>query len=220
MTDIALTRKFGEPFPIFDSIEAACDAIVKAAFRLYIIIQPEKSAENFRDEVLMPIALSSSENPAQLEVQAFKNHTKHSFIIYMRAICQACAYAQEAENAHRESRESEGWSHIGNAHYQLGFAEGIFMLEPALASVISAQNRSSASVRDTTQYEPLRKLARELAAAGNYKSKRNAALSIKDRIIAESRKTGANMSEMQAEKTITGWLGGMTFARKQGTSAS
>jgi hypothetical protein len=35
MTDIVLTRKLGEPFPAFDSIEAAADAIIKAAFRLY-----------------------------------------------------------------------------------------------------------------------------------------------------------------------------------------
>ncbi|WP_027794384.1 hypothetical protein [Paraburkholderia acidipaludis] len=219
MTDIVLTRKFGEPFPIFDSISAASDAITKAAFRLYVVINPDHSADDFLREVLMPIAQSSAESPTQIEVRVFKNHSEQSFVIYMRAICHACAYVQEARNAHNEGRESEGWSHIANAHYLLGYAEGIFALEPALVRTISARARKNSSEGDEKRYGPLRKLARELAAAGNYKSKRNAALSIKDRVIAESRKTGVNMSEAQAEKTITAWLEGMTFARKQGTSA-
>jgi hypothetical protein len=220
MTDSpAQSRKFGEPLPTFDSIQSASDAIIKALFRLYIVINPDKSAEDFGSEILVPIAQSSGESPAKIEVRTFKNHSEHSFMIYMRAICHACAYVIEAQNAHEEGRENAGWSHIANAQYLLGFAEGVFALEPALVGVISARGKSGSAIRDEKLYAPLRKLARELATAGNYRSKRNAALSIKDRLLAESRKSGANLSEAQAEKTITGWLDGMTFARKRGTPA-
>lgn len=211
---LAHLRKFGEPLPAFDSIEAAADSIMKALFRLYIVMNPDKSAKDFGNEVLIPIAQSSAENPAQIEIRAFENHSKHSFMIYMRTICHACAYVQAAQNADEEGRDSAGWSHIANAHYLLGFAEGIFALEPALVGVISARSKSGSTERNA-KYEPLRQLARKLAAAGKYPSKRNAALSIKAQILTESQTQGVNLSEAQAERTITGWLEGMTFARKR-----
>ncbi|MBU9311855.1 hypothetical protein [Burkholderia multivorans] len=207
-------RKLGEPLPAFDSIEAAADWTITALFRLYILISPDKSADDFASEVLIPIAQSSVENPAQIQVHAFENHSRQSFMIYMRNICLACAYVQAAQDADREGRERVGWSHIANAHYLLGFAEGVFALEPALAGVISARSKSGSTQRDA-KYEPLRQLARELAASGSYPSKRNAALSIKAQIVAESQSRGINLSDAQAERTITKWLDGMTFARKR-----
>src|SRR5581483_2220295 len=132
-------------------------------------------------EVLTPIAQSTVDDPAHIEVRTFENHSGRSFVIYMQKICLACAYVQAAQDAHREGRESAGWSYIANAQYVLGFAEGIFLLEPALAGVISARGRSGSTQRDA-KYEPLRQLARELAASGKYLSKRNAALSIKDQV--------------------------------------
>ncbi|PRF63149.1 hypothetical protein C6Q09_26870 [Burkholderia multivorans] len=215
MLDTVLTRKFGEPFPIFDSIEAASDAIIKAAFRLYVVMNPNHSADDFLTEILIPIAQSSPENPAQIEVRAFQNHSKHSFMIYMRAICHACAYVQAARNAHEEGRDREGWSHIANAHYLLGFAEGVFALEPALVGVISRQGKAGSTARNE-KYDALRQFARELAKKGGYPSKRNAALSIKPMVLAKAKADGkVNLSEAQAERTITKWLDGMTFARKQ-----
>ncbi|WP_157627623.1 hypothetical protein [Burkholderia gladioli] len=219
MTDIALTRKFGEPFPIFDSIAAACDAIIKAAFRLYVVMNPDHSADDFLREVLMPIAQSSTENPVQIEVQVFKNHTEHSFVIYMRAICHACAYVQEAKNSRSAGNEGQGWSHIANAHYLLGFAEGVFALEPALGRVISARSKAGSTKRNA-RYEPLREHARELAATGKYQSKRNAALSIKEAVLSKAADLNIELSKNQAERTITAWLDGMTFARKQRTTCS
>ncbi|WP_179401219.1 hypothetical protein [Burkholderia guangdongensis] len=214
MTDIhTQSRKIGEPLPTFDSIDVAADAIIKALFRLYIVMNPDKSAEDFESEILVPIAQSSAQSPARIEVPAFKNHTQHSFVIYMRAICHACAHVIDAGNASEEGHESVGWSHIANAQYLLGFAEGVFALEPALAGVISARSKSGSTERNA-KYEPLRRLARELAASGNYPSKRNAALSIKVQILRESQAQGVNLSEAQAERTITKWLDGMTFARK------
>lgn len=207
-------RKIGEPLPAFDSIEAAAASIITALFRLYIVMNPDKSANDFANEVLIPIAQSSVENPAQIEVHTFENHSRQSFMIYMRKICLACAYVQAAQDAHSEGRESAGWSHIANAHYLLGLAEGIFALEPALAGVISARSKSGSTERNA-KYEPLRQLARKLAAAGKYPSKRNAALSIKAQVLTESQAQGVNLSEAQAERTITGWLEGMTFTRKR-----
>ncbi|WP_430227067.1 hypothetical protein [Paraburkholderia tropica] len=218
MTDTILTRKFGEPLPVFNSIEAASDAIIKAVFRLYVVMNPDKSAENFTSEILVPIAQSSPENPAQIEVRAFNSHSERSFLIYMDAICRACAYVQAARDAHVGSRGSDGWSHIANAQYLLGFAEGIFALEPALASVISARSKSGSAKRDA-KFEPLRMLARELASSKPdgkpYPSKRNAALSIKDKVLARAHDLGIELSANQAERTIGGWLDGMSFGSKR-----
>ena len=65
-------------------------------------------------------------------------------------------------------------------------------------------------------YEPLREFAKKLAQEKNYKSKRNAAMSIAPHIIERSKQLGLNMSEAQAPITIAGWLKDIMFAGKRG----
>lgn len=124
----------------------------------------------------------------------------------------ACAYAVAAKRA-SDKEYGNAWEYLCHAQYWFGVSSATVVLPDAIERSHATKASLVASKRGMKLYGPLRALARELAAAGNYPSKRNAALSIKDQIIAESRKTGANLSEMQAEKTITGWLDGMTFTR-------
>lgn len=126
----------------------------------------------------------------------------------------ACAYAVAAKRA---TDQDKAWTYLCQAQYWYGVSSATIVLPDAIEKAHATKASSGASSRDK-KYEPLRQLARELAASGKYPSKRNAALSIKDQILAESRKHNVNLSDAQAERTITKWLDGMTFARKQPTT--
>ncbi len=74
--------------------------------------------------------------------------------------------------------------------------------------------RAGAKGRDS-KYQPMRDFARAEALKRNFPSRRNAALTLKPNILEMSKKLGVNLSEQQAEKTITGWLSDIPFASKR-----
>lgn len=195
------------------SIDEAHSQIIDRLCFLYSLLQPEKS---FAEDVLKPLATATPENPATLTFQTFEDaaHTNHTFGAYLRFLFSSCAFAIHASIADEIGNHNEAWSYIANAHYQLGLLEGLLLLEPSLAYVISARSTSGAKKR-AEKFDPLRELARELATKKYYPSKRQAALGIKAEILAEAQKAGIPLSEMQAERTISGWLDGMTFGSKR-----
>lgn len=67
----------------------------------------------------------------------------------------------------------------------------------------------------SARYQPLRDLARQLAQAGTYKSKRQAVLSIRPKILEAGEAQGVRLSSAQAEKTIGDWLSGIPFGSKR-----
>jgi hypothetical protein len=103
---------------------------------------------------------------------------------------------------------------MSHAQYWLGISTGVAVMPDAVDQFVSGRAQAGATKRDA-KFEPLRTLARELAAKKIYPSKRNAALSIKPEILAAAKAQNINLSEMQAERTITGWLDGMPFGSKQ-----
>lgn len=72
----------------------------------------------------------------------------------------------------------------------------------------SDRARKGALARNS-RYEPLREMVKELVESRNFKSRRNAAMTIKQEIISESIKLNIPFSEAQAEITITNWLSQM-----------
>lgn len=161
-------------------------------------------------EVLQPY-----ESQAEIDPQVIESEVLSSWQVTPRTheelIGIACAYAVAAKRA---SDRDKAWTYLCQAQYWYGVSSATIVLPDAIEKAHATKASAGASNRDK-KYEPLRQLARELAASGKYPSKRNAALSIKDQILAESRKHNVNLSDAQAERTITKWLDGMTFARKQ-----
>lgn len=64
------------------------------------------------------------------------------------------------------------------------------------------------------KYEPLRELAKYLVSTKPFKSRRNAAITIKPEIIAKGKEIGVVLSEDQAVDTIIGWLTDMGLPAK------
>lgn len=83
--------------------------------------------------------------------------------------------------------------------------------EELIGSNARSKNSKKAVDKKNKKYEPLKMLAKELVKAKKYKSRRNAAISIKSEILEKSNELGIGMSEMQAEITIIGWLKAMNL---------
>lgn len=65
------------------------------------------------------------------------------------------------------------------------------------------------------KYAPLREMARSLATARVFQSRRHAALSIANEIVSAAPLHGLRLSPLQAERTISNWIAGIPFASKR-----
>lgn len=217
MTDTPLkTAPFGAFKLHAAAVEDASTQVLARLATLYTLLQPEKS---FTEDICRPLITSTPDNPARLTYQTFEDarHTNYTFGALIQTLCTSCAYALHASAAEEMGENTEAWSHLANAQYYLGLLEGMLIVEPALTHILVSQGKAGGNKR-SQKLEPLKQRARELAGQRPYKSKRQAALAIKDEIVAMSKRDDirVNLSPDRAEKTITEWLKGMTFGDIQG----
>ena len=168
--------------------------------------------KEFESSFVAPLLADMNLDPYEMPTN-FSKSRKQALLDYLRT---SCSWAILSRRASAAGDEHKGWVCMCHAQFWLGRAQQVSHLPTTVKRTASTEGRKGSNKRDE-RYEPLRKLARELAAAGTYPSKRNAALSVKERVLKESVAIKVNMSEAQAETTITGWLEGMTFVRKKVT---
>jgi len=214
MTEKSSRPRIGEFAINTESVDHASTQILERLGTQYCLLQPDKTIDDFAEEVLMPLAASTLDHPAKIEVTYSRAHSQHTDGALMRFLLAACAYIIEADKADEAADQTAAWRHIGNAMYYLGLLEGAIIVEPALEYIISSRSAKGAQGR-TKKYTLLREHARKLAAERSFQSKRQAALGIKDEILAKARADGIALSEMQAERTITSWLEDMSFGSKR-----
>ncbi|KAJ3473181.1 hypothetical protein NLI96_g13098 [Meripilus lineatus] len=166
--------------------------------------------DEFRETFVDPLWATQDLDPYKMENAAQTAERIH-FEDDMRL---TCAWAVSGRQLFDENVRSKGWQHLCRAYDHLGQARLRARVPTLFENVISNRGQAGAKKRDA-KFVPLRNLARELAAKKNYPSKRNAALSIKDEVLASAKDHEINLSADQAERTITRWLDGMLFGRKQ-----
>jgi hypothetical protein len=199
--------------PVSASIETAAEELILRLMAHYSTLLPEKTPADFTQELLNPFSIASSEEPATITFNR-EDGAYRGFAKYMQHIIEALATGNDACRAHEEGDSENAWPQMARAFYLLGRLEGLMVVEPAVEYVSATRSKSGASKRDA-KFEPLRQFARELATKRNYASRRNAALSIKDQVLSRAKELNINLSADQAERTITKWLDGMTFAAKR-----
>lgn len=159
--------------------------------------------------------LKETEDMTEWEGEPFVPGFKAA-IVQIAIMQVAVAFAIQAMKAKKNSKQA--WIYACEANRWLGVLQGVISgrgLESAggqkSISIIAALGGKK---RDAL-YEPLRELAKDLVRNKNYKSRRNAAMSIAPEIIKRSKELGLNMSEAQAPITISDWLKDMGFAGKR-----
>lgn len=166
--------------------------------------------DEFRSTFVDPLWATQDLDPHKMENAAQLAESIH-FEDDMRL---TCAWAVSGRQLFDEDVRHKGWQHLCRAHDHFGQARLRARVPTLFENVISNRGQAGAKKRDA-KFEPLRVLARKLAAKKSYPSKRNAALSIKDEVLAAAKDHEVNLSADQAERTITRWLDGMLFGRKQ-----
>lgn len=167
----------------------------------------------FDREILQPYESRMEIDPQAIEVEVL-TRWQVTLRTHEDLVGIACAYAVAAKRA---SDQDRAWTFLCQAQYWYGVSSATVVLPDAIEKAHATKASNGASKRNE-KYEPLRLFARELAASGKYQSKRNAALSIRGLILSKAKELKVNLSEDQAERTITKWLDGMTFARKRSTT--
>lgn len=203
-----------------ESIDEATDAILARLAHVYCILQPEKTSADFWTDVMTPIAAATPDSPPSIGLDIYAEHSEQTYEIFLRLILRVINHVAEATTADEQHTQVNAWAQIANAMYQLGMLENSLVLEPAVGQIIAHRNSDRAAVAAkgrSGKYDPLRKLAGELAVKKPFTSRRQAALSMKAEILAAAKDLGISLSEPQAERTITGWLESMTFAKKTQT---
>lgn len=116
--------------------------------------------------------------------------------------------------SYEEGDTTEAWLNATKASKWLGISYGVDQSLIVFGKELSNLARSNAK-KKSEKYQPLRDYVISQAAKKNFRSKRNAALSLKDDVLKLAHELGIGLSEPQAEKTISSWLDGIVFATKR-----
>jgi hypothetical protein len=204
--------------PIFnleeDTIDEATDKIIKRLTIYYCMLQSEKSVDDFVEDVIRPLSESTAANPAAVNVTTYTKQSERSIRAFMTLIVRSCAHCLEAAVADEAGLQLRAWNQVASAAFQLGTLEGFVMVEPAMAFIQASRGSEAAKTRNE-KYTPLREHAVNLARQGSFRTKRQAALGVKEAVLAEASKLGIYLSEQQAERTITTWLEKLAFGPKR-----
>ncbi|WP_250512037.1 hypothetical protein [Caballeronia sp. INDeC2] len=197
---------------------SACQAmafqVLDQLSQMYENLGIDKTAADFKPDVIDAL-VSQHIDPNEIEDRFETADTGVSNIDMMRL---SCAYALGALASWSADDLENAWIGVGHAQYWMGVAFGVGFMKGARKDALSERSRAGANKRDE-MYAPLRQFARKEAAAkpngDPYPSKRNAALSVKKAVLAKAAELEIELSENQAERTITKWLDGMSFGSKE-----
>lgn len=136
----------------------------------------------------------------------------------MRILCAidiSLYYCFQANRAYVAGNFEKAWFFTTEATKWHGLTAGAENTYRTLRD--SARHLASSGGRGRSDsFEPLRTFARQAVTEKNYRSRRNAALSIKPAVLELAQKLRIPLSEQQAEKTITNWLKDIPFASTRG----
>jgi hypothetical protein len=199
-----------------DSVAEAYDNIISRLAIHYCLLLPEKRVADFHEEILKPLANSTPDAPASIEIPPLSE----TFKAYMTLLLDACALSITAFMADEAGEPNAAWRHVNNAMFKLGKLEGLLLVEPAINHIVKGFGSKGAKKRSAKR-EPLRELARKLAMEGNYPNASEAAKGIKDRVLAAQAKTvddsfgkPVRLSQDRAKRTIETWLKDLPFPAK------
>jgi len=136
--------------------------------------------------------------------------------IYVAMMISASCFAQ-ALIAEKAGAMDLAWFYIMVGKYWTGIMHGAQVIGQMMIAQAVADRASAGGQAKKAKYDPLREFVRKAAAAGNYPSKRNAAMNLAPDAIVQAEAMGIRLSSAQAQKTIEGWLSGITFASRRTT---
>lgn len=181
---------------------------------IHAIAFPKKEKFSFFENVFLKMLESEIVTTGEIFVR--HNGKSKVPIPFLNTLLPPCGFVVGAIKAEKDGRHEEAWSQVCDATYWLAVLKTSILSDKLTPTSINSVATAGGKGRDAL-YEPLRDLANKLAQEKNFKSRRNAAMSIAPQIINRSKELGLNMSEAQAPITISGWLKDKGFGGKRNT---
>ncbi|MGA3845969.1 hypothetical protein ACI2UC_20320 [Ralstonia nicotianae] len=123
--------------------------------------------------------------------------------------------AELACHAQELSRSLEAGNALGFIDFLAALPERFKQARQAGVVAVKSDGGKKAAEAKKAKLEPVKEFALELANEGNYPSRRNAAINIKERVSEFHRQiVGRCLMPDQAAKTIDGWLKDLGYAPK------
>ncbi|ARV17633.1 hypothetical protein AEP_00673 [Curvibacter sp. AEP1-3] len=185
---------------------------------------PNKSLENFRDEIWHGLVGKQGVSGYDVYEELFRTQVNNA----AAPIIISVAYCAEARQHQSASRLDHAWAAMAEANYWCGVAmAGVGIKSASEKTIIATKKNTAAKGGETRResYEPIveeaRRLAREMRPSrAGWKSRSQAGREIRQAVESFAVKKGIRLSENQALKTIDGWLrempdAGELFPQKQ-----
>ncbi|WP_432382563.1 hypothetical protein [Duganella sp. P38] len=194
------------------TVIAIAQQLVAQLSDMYYQLGISSEVDAFYTEIFEPM-MELQPDPNEIE-DGFETTNEISNIDMIRL---SCAYVVGALHCYGTDDENS-WLGVSHAQYWMGVAYGLGFTQGLVKKAFVNRAKSGGAQRKE-RYTPLRELARELAEKGDpvtnkpFPSRRQAALKIKDQILAAS-VADVRLKPDQAERTITSWLSDMQFGSK------
>ena len=178
-------------------------------------INPDVDLNVLYDELFKPILDDEVDGDLLTNIAMLMNESllDEKLAIYHPSLV-LFSYCNQAMKAQDKGEIDVAWKYLIEASYWLGMA-GATSVMPAIQEVVAKTARSETAKKAgdarAQKYENCKeeafRLVRERKPKNGWPSFRKAAIEIQKDVIEFSKKKGRPMSILQAEKTISGWLG-------------
>lgn len=191
---------------------AMATQIVEQLSAMYEMLDTENSADDFGRMIFTPM-MESQPDPNEIEDKFEDGDVSNLDMLRL-----SCAYAVGAFAADASDDYDNAWLAVSHAQYWMGVAFGLGFMKGAKKAALSDRAKAASDKRNAV-YHDLKSYARKLALEGYpetnrpYPSRRQAALGIRDRVVAKSQ-SSIKLKPDNAERTITKWLADLTFPPK------
>lgn len=184
---------------------------------------PDKGQDGFAAEFFRPMSADTSINGEQFRAEFVKlAHSATPVDLRFAAMTVACAYCVDVSRLLAQGERELAWWSMSEARYWCGVTLSSRGIEAARTTTITATIRETgrkaanagvARRLSATKEEAFRLARESRPQEKGWRSRRQAMLAIKDRVVAFSGQEGRQqITKTGAEKTIYGWLAEMPDA--------
>jgi hypothetical protein len=204
------------------TLENMGQAVLATLSDYYVSSNPENKAENFIPGILNPIEQNENATGENI-LQDFKNRIEAGTPTNLQyaSMLIGCAYCMQSSRALLKKEREHAWYYMAEARYWCGVMLASTGIEEASKNAFKAARKhipqKGGKARAELLYRDIKevtfKLAREKYPPGRgWKSRREAALAIKEEVVEYSKTELEPLSPDQAFDTIYGWLAKMPDA--------
>lgn len=186
--------------------------VIDQLSQMFDLLGTGKSAVDFNEEIGKRLYTDPNLDPNALE-EAIEQQGEFSNMDFM---ILAYAYAVSVLRDGADQNHDNAWVGVCNAQYWMGCAVGLGYTKGAARQVFTQRSKAGAAERDK-KFEPVRQYALSLVVGKEhtFKSRNNAATSLKLQVLDFAKENGIVMFDTQMVNNLNRWFAHLQFGPKE-----